>query len=54
MCFQRDSNKDKFMVWGFILGAGGLLGWATLKRVVEWREGRAMHGHTYSSMTGVG
>ncbi|KAF4504539.1 hypothetical protein G6O67_007983 [Ophiocordyceps sinensis] len=20
MCFQRDSNKDKFIVWGFILG----------------------------------
>lgn len=42
MCFQRDSNKDKIIVWGFILGTSGLLGWSAFKRVIEWREGRAM------------
>lgn len=54
MCFQRDSNKDKFIVWGFILGTVALLGWATFKRVVEWREGRVMdrQSFSYSSMTG--
>lgn len=40
MCFQRDSNKDKIMVWGFIVGTVGLLGWAGFKRAVEWRDGR--------------
>ncbi|ODA80183.1 hypothetical protein RJ55_03141 [Drechmeria coniospora] len=42
MCFQRDSNKDKIIVWGFILGTVGLLGWTAFKRVVEWRDGRGM------------
>ncbi|KND86944.1 hypothetical protein TOPH_08421 [Tolypocladium ophioglossoides CBS 100239] len=42
MCFQRDSNKDKIIVWGFILGTVGLLGWAAFKHVVEWRDSRAM------------
>ncbi|KAK8922127.1 putative MFS transporter [Metarhizium anisopliae] len=42
MCFQRDSNKDKIIVWGFILGTVGLLGWAAFKRVVEVRGKRAM------------
>lgn len=42
MCFQRDSNKDRIIVWGFIFGTLGLLGWAAFKRVVEWREGRAI------------
>lgn len=41
MCFQRDSNKDKIMVWGFIVGTVGLLGWAGFKRAVEWRDGRS-------------
>ncbi|PHH66491.1 hypothetical protein CDD81_6966 [Ophiocordyceps australis] len=40
LCFQRDSNKDKIIVWAFILGTVGLLGWAAFKRVVEWREKR--------------
>ncbi|KAK2055629.1 hypothetical protein LY76DRAFT_618431 [Colletotrichum caudatum] len=40
MCFQRDSNKDRVIVWGFILGTAGLLGWAALKRVNELREGK--------------
>ncbi|UQC91340.1 uncharacterized protein CLUP02_16874 [Colletotrichum lupini] len=26
MCFQRDSNKDRVIVWGFLLGTSGLLG----------------------------
>lgn len=42
MCFQRDSNKDKIMVWGFILGTVGLLGWAAFKRFSEWRQGRGL------------
>ncbi|KHO01617.1 uncharacterized protein MAM_00618 [Metarhizium album ARSEF 1941] len=42
MCFQRDSNKDKTIVWGFILGTVGLLGWAAFKRIVELRDKRAV------------
>lgn len=42
MCFQRDSNKDKIIVWGFIFGTLGLLGWAAFKRVLEWREARSI------------
>ena len=34
-CFQRDSRKDKVIVWGFILGTAGLLGWAGLRKVLE-------------------
>ncbi|KAI0007575.1 hypothetical protein F4779DRAFT_498879 [Xylariaceae sp. FL0662B] len=40
MCFQRDSRKDQIIVWGFILGTAGLLGWAAAKRVIELRESR--------------
>ncbi|KAM0327540.1 hypothetical protein ACHAQA_005831 [Verticillium albo-atrum] len=39
MCFQRDSNKDRVIVWGFILGTLGLLGWAGARKVVEARGG---------------
>ncbi|KAL7919322.1 hypothetical protein ACQKWADRAFT_301726 [Trichoderma austrokoningii] len=53
MCFQRDSNKDKIIVWGFIFGTLGLLGWAAFKRVLEWREARSI-GRTGASYTGVG
>ncbi|KAJ9165758.1 hypothetical protein NKR19_g82 [Coniochaeta hoffmannii] len=35
MCFQRDSRKDQIIVWCFILGTAGLLGWAAVKRVLE-------------------
>jgi hypothetical protein len=41
-CFQRDSNKDKIIVWGFILGTVGLLGWAAFKHVIELRDKRAI------------
>ncbi|KAG6035205.1 hypothetical protein E4U41_006171 [Claviceps citrina] len=41
MCFQRDSNKDKIIVWGFILATAGLLGWAAFKRAIEHRDQRA-------------
>lgn len=41
MCFQRDSNKDKIIVWAFIIGTVGLLGWAAFKKVVAWRGDRA-------------
>ncbi|KAK0644200.1 hypothetical protein B0T16DRAFT_447924 [Cercophora newfieldiana] len=37
-CFQRDSVKDRFIVWAFILGTAGLLGWAGIRRLVELRE----------------
>lgn len=40
MCFQRDSRKDQIIVWGFILGTTGLLGWAAAKRLLELREGK--------------
>lgn len=39
MCFQRDSRKDQIIVWGFILGTAGLLGYAGLRRVLEMQEG---------------
>jgi hypothetical protein len=41
MCFKRDSNKDKIIVWGFIFGTVGLLGWAAFKHANEWRQARA-------------
>ncbi|KAI0175442.1 putative MFS transporter [Pestalotiopsis sp. NC0098] len=40
MCFQRDSRKDMIIVWAFIVGTLGLLGWAGVKRAVEYREGK--------------
>ncbi|ETS73094.1 hypothetical protein PFICI_15269 [Pestalotiopsis fici W106-1] len=40
MCFQRDSRKDMIIVWAFIVGTLGLLGWAGVKRAVEFREGK--------------
>jgi hypothetical protein len=33
MCFQRDSRKDQIIVWAFLLGTTGLLGWALVRRV---------------------
>ncbi|KAG7286445.1 hypothetical protein NEMBOFW57_008756 [Staphylotrichum longicolle] len=44
-CFQRDSHKDQVIVWGFLLGTAGLLGWAGARRVVarvRERRGRMM------------
>lgn len=38
MCFQRDSRKDQIIVWGFILGTAGLLGWAAVRKVLDIRE----------------
>ncbi|KAK3303164.1 uncharacterized protein B0T15DRAFT_539379 [Chaetomium strumarium] len=35
MCFQRDSRKDQIIVWSFILGTAGLLGWAGVRRVAD-------------------
>ncbi|KAK1251719.1 hypothetical protein MKX07_007198 [Trichoderma sp. CBMAI-0711] len=54
MCFQRDSNKDKIIVWGFIFGTLGLLGWAAFKRVLEWREARNLGrlGASYAAVGG--
>ncbi|KAJ2988743.1 hypothetical protein NUW58_g3822 [Xylaria curta] len=39
-CIQRDSRKDQIIVWGFLLGTAGLLGWAALKRIEQLREGK--------------
>ncbi|KAF4983058.1 hypothetical protein FDECE_17388 [Fusarium decemcellulare] len=54
MCFQRDSNKDKIIVWGFIIGTVGLLGWAAFKKVISWREGTGLgrQGSSYAPMPG--
>ena len=54
MCFQRDSNKDRIIVWGFIIGTVGLLGWAGVKRVLAWREVRGIgrQGLNYTPVTG--
>jgi hypothetical protein len=49
MCFQRDSNKDRIIVWGFILGTTGLLGWSAFKKVVEIREGKDRDARTRAS-----
>lgn len=38
MCFQRDSRKDQIVVWGFILGTAGLLGYAALRKMMEVQE----------------
>ncbi|KAK4449640.1 hypothetical protein QBC34DRAFT_438076 [Podospora aff. communis PSN243] len=40
-CFQRDSAKDRVIVWAFMLGTMGLLGWAGLRRLVEANKGAA-------------
>ncbi|KAI8674774.1 hypothetical protein NW754_004396 [Fusarium falciforme] len=52
LCFQRDSNKDKIIVWGFIIGTVGLLGWAAFKKVVSWREGPGLGRQSYAPMPG--
>ncbi|KAH7271098.1 hypothetical protein FSOLCH5_003972 [Fusarium solani] len=52
LCFQRDSNKDKIIVWGFIIGTVGLLGWAAFKKVVSWREGPGLGRRSYAPMPG--
>ncbi|CAN8098225.1 unnamed protein product [Discula destructiva] len=44
MCFQRDSRKDMIIVWGFILGTAGLLGWAGLRKVIEMRDASGAGG----------
>lgn len=38
MCFQRDSRKDQIIVWGFILGTAGLLGWAAVRKAWEVQD----------------
>ncbi|KAK8068936.1 hypothetical protein PG994_005552 [Apiospora phragmitis] len=35
---ERTSRKDQIIVWGFIFGTLGLLGWAGVRRVTEMRE----------------
>lgn len=43
-CFQRDSKKDRIIVWGFIMVTGGLLLWAALRRVLERRASSRLGG----------
>ncbi|CAI6100551.1 unnamed protein product [Clonostachys chloroleuca] len=40
-CFKRDSIKDRLIVWGFLIGTLGLLGWAAIRRLMAWRQQRA-------------
>ncbi|KAF4595492.1 putative MFS transporter [Ophiocordyceps camponoti-floridani] len=56
LCFKRVSDKDKLIVWGFIIVTLGLLGWAAFKRLVEWRDGQVLHRQAvdYSRVTGQG
>ncbi|ROT42630.1 hypothetical protein SODALDRAFT_326787 [Sodiomyces alkalinus F11] len=49
-CFQRDSRKDRIIVWGFIVVTGGLLGWAAARRVFQSRE--APHMGVFRSLRG--
>lgn len=44
LCFQRDSRKDEIIVWGFILGTTGLLGWAAVRKVLQGRMVIAANG----------
>jgi hypothetical protein len=37
-CFQRDSRKDQIVVLTFIAVTVGLLGWATVRKVMEKRD----------------
>ncbi|KAK4199273.1 hypothetical protein QBC40DRAFT_203125 [Triangularia verruculosa] len=49
-CFQRDSNKDRIIVWGFILGTAGLLSWAGIRKVIDSRlERQGQQGRDTSS-----
>ncbi|CAI0655615.1 unnamed protein product [Colletotrichum noveboracense] len=38
--FCRDATEENVIVWGFLLGTTGLLGWAAFKRAQELREGK--------------
>ncbi|PHH52601.1 hypothetical protein CFIMG_005604RA [Ceratocystis fimbriata CBS 114723] len=57
MCFQRDSEKDKIIIWAFILGTSGLLGWAAYRKYRETHlkaMGDAMPSRTdYSRIGGL-
>ncbi|KKY39084.1 hypothetical protein UCDDA912_g00886 [Diaporthe ampelina] len=50
MCFKRDSRKDQIIVWGFILGTAGLLGWAGVQKAVDLRQ----RGGLGSGIPGIG
>ncbi|KAL2162312.1 hypothetical protein VTH06DRAFT_7225 [Thermothelomyces fergusii] len=52
-CFQRDSPKDRVIVWGFIVGTAGLLGWAALRRVIDSARERRQRGG-FRGMSGRG
>ncbi|KIH92102.1 hypothetical protein SPBR_03189 [Sporothrix brasiliensis 5110] len=39
MCFQRDSRKDQIIVWCFLLGTAGLLGWKAVQHALHLTEG---------------
>ncbi|KAH6894439.1 putative MFS transporter [Thelonectria olida] len=55
LCFQRDSNKDKIIVWGFMICIIGLLGWAAFKRAAAFRQRNPVGGGqsaSYAPMPG--
>ncbi|KAI3395195.1 hypothetical protein diail_1689 [Diaporthe ilicicola] len=54
MCFQRDSRKDQVIVWGFILGTAGLLGWAGVQKVADLRQQGGMGGGGIPGVIGGG
>jgi len=54
LCFQRDSNKDRIIVWGFMIGVVSLLGAAAVRRAMEWRGRGDNGGLGGAGQTGVG
>lgn len=51
MCFQRDSRKDQIIVWCFLLGTAGLLGWTAVQRALHLRDAA---GNTRAPLLGGG
>ncbi|KAM7190247.1 hypothetical protein V8F33_009607 [Rhypophila sp. PSN 637] len=51
-CFQRDRTEDQVIVWAFILGTLGLLGWAGLRALIDARDRK--HLATAGAQAGAG
>ncbi|KAL1897639.1 hypothetical protein Sste5346_003945 [Sporothrix stenoceras] len=51
MCFQRDSRKDQIIVWCFLLGTAGLLGWTAVQRALHLKDAA---GNTRAPLLGGG
>ncbi len=54
MCFQRDSRKDQIIVWGFIIGTTGLLGWTAVQHAMQLRASVAASRSAAAGVGGVG